>query len=109
MQRPQPFLLAVAALVLFILRHCHADPLCQCPNRVRIAQSLNFHLEIDHAAALVAAEAIIHALIRRYGEGSGLFPMERAQTEQVGTGAFQTHILTNHFFNGVSCNQFIQK
>ena len=85
-QRPQPLLLAVARLVLLVLRHLQPCPFCQRPDGVRVAQALNFHFKIDDAAALVAAEAVIDALIGRNGEGGGFLSMEGAQAEEVGAG-----------------------
>ena len=106
---PQPLLLAVPALVLLVLRDLHPCPLCQGPHRIRVTQPLNFHHEIDHAAALVAAEAVVNSLIRGYGKGSSFLSVEGAQAKEVCTGAFQVHILPHHFLDGVSCHQFIHK
>ena len=100
-QRPQPLLLAVAGLVLLVLRHLHADTLCQGTDGIRVAQALNFHLKIDDTAALMTTEAIVDALVGGYGEGGGFLPVEGAQAEQVGTGTLQVHILPDHVFNWI--------
>ena len=108
-QRPQTLLLTVAALVLLVLRNGHACPLGQGAHRIRIAQSLHFHLEVDHTAALVAAEAIIHSLIGSNREGGGLFPVEGAKSKQIGTGTAQVHILPHHILNGIAGDQLVNE
>ena len=108
-QRPQPLLLPVAALVFLVVRHLHAHSLGQGADGVRVAQALDLHLEIDDPAALVAAEAIVDPLVRRYGKGRGLLPMEGAEAEQIGAGTLQVDILAHDLFNWVSGGKLIQK
>ena len=108
-QRPQPLLLPVAALVFLVLRHLHAHSLGQGADGIRVAQALDLHLEIDHAAALMAAEAIVDPLVRRYGKGRGFLPMEGAEAKQIGAGTLQIDVLAHDLFNWVSGGKLIQK
>ena len=108
-QRPEPLLLAIPGLVLLVLRDFQPRPLGQRPHGVAVAQPLNFHLEIDDTAALVAAEAVEHALVRRDGEGSGFLSVEGTQAKQVGAGTLQRHILPHHVLNRVPRDHFINK
>ena len=86
-QSPQPLLLTVAALILRILRHFHAHPFGKGPHGIGIGHPLNLHLEIDDAAALVTAKAVVNSLFRTHGEGGSFLSMERAQAKQIGAGA----------------------
>ena len=108
-QCPKPLLLAVAGLVLLVLRDLHSRPLGQRPDGIGIRKALDLHLEIDDAAALVAAEAIVDSLVRGYGKRRGLLPMEGAQTEKVGTGTLQGNVLTHHVFNWIASRQLVEK
>ena len=76
---------------------------------IRVAEAFDLHHEVDDPAALVAAEAVVDPLVRGYGKGRGLLPVEGAETEQVGAGALQAHILAYHFLNGISGSEFINK
>ena len=82
-ERPQPLLLLILRLILLVLRHLQPRALCQKPHRVRVAQRLDLHDEVDRAAALVAAEAVVNSLVRRDGKRRRLFRMKRAQPKQV--------------------------
>ena len=88
MERPQSLLSPITAFVLLVLRHLHTCPLGKGTYRIGVAQPLNFHNEIDSAAALMAAEAVIDTLIGRNGKGGGFLPVEGAQTKQIGAGPF---------------------
>jgi hypothetical protein len=57
----------------------------------------------------VAAEAVVNALIGCNGKRGGLFSMERAKSEHVGTGPTQGYILTHHILNGITGYEFIDK
>ena len=109
MQRPKPLLLTIPGLVLLVLGDFQPRPLGQRPHGVPVAQPLNFHLEIDDAAALVTAEAVEHALVRRDGEGGGLLSVEGTQAKQVGAGTLQRHILPHHVLNRVPRDHFVNK
>ena len=108
-ERPQALLGAIAGLVLLVLRDLHPNPLGQSPDRVRVAQTLDLHLEIDDAAALVTAEAVVDALVRGHGEGGGLLPMEGAQPEQIAAGPLQGDIVPHHIFNWIPSHQLVNK
>ena len=108
-QRPQALLLAVAALILFVLRHFHTNTLCQLTNSIGIAQSLYFHYKVDGTATLMAAEAVVDALVGGNGERGCLFSMERAKAKQIGTGTLQAHILSYHIFNWIAGDELVNK
>ena len=108
-QRPQALLQAVAVLILLVLRHLHPGTLGQGTDSVRVAQSLNLHLKIDDAAALVAAKTIENSLVRRNGEGRRLFAVKRAQAKQIGARAPQIHILAHHILDRVAGGKLRQK
>ena len=55
----------------------------------------------------MAAEAVIDALIRGNGEGSGFLPVEGAKAKQVGAGPLQVHILSNHVFDWIPGGQLV--
>ena len=109
MQRPKALLLAVAGLILLILRNGHTHTLRQGTNRIGIRKSLHFHLEVDDAATFMATETIIDSLIGIDREGSGLFAMEGTKSKHIRTAALQANILTHHILNGIALNQFIDK
>ena len=68
-------------LILPVLRHGHARPVRQELHRLGKAEILDLHDEVHYAAALAAAEAVVDLLVRRHGEGRGLFIMEGAESE----------------------------
>ena len=57
-------LAAVGGLVASVLRHLHPRPLSQDGHGVHEPHVLHLHDEVDSSAALVAAKAIAHLLIR---------------------------------------------
>ena len=106
---PETLLLAVAGLILLVLRHLHAHTLGKRPDCIRIAQSLDLHLEIDDAAALMAAKAVVNAFIGSNRERSRFLPMEGTQAKEIGTGTLQRHILSDHVFNWIASRQLVKK
>ena len=68
-----------------------------------------FHNKIDNAAALAAAEAVIDLLVRRDGEGAGLFTVEGAQAEQVAALAGQLYVTAYHVHNITAGGQLVHK
>ena len=64
---------------------------------------------IDNAAALFAAEAVIDLLVRRDGEGAGLFTVEGAQAEQVAALAGQLYVTAYHVHNITAGGQLVHK
>ena len=82
-QGPKPLLSLIGGAIGIILRDLKSRPLGKMPHGIGIVQGLHFHDEIDDTAALLAAEAVAEALIRRHGEGRGLFAVEGAQAPEV--------------------------
>ena len=80
-KRIQSLLFAVLRAVGLVLGHLHPRALGKKAHRVGIAETFDLHDEVDHTAALVAAEAVIDALVWRDRKRSRLFPMERAQAK----------------------------
>ena len=72
-QRPKPLLAAVGALIARVLRHFHAGALCKETDRIGIIEVFDLHGEVDHAAALMTAEAVIDPLIGRHRKITRLF------------------------------------
>ncbi len=63
--------------------HLDARLVGQKPERFGKGKSFHFHEKIEHVATLMAAEAIINPLCRRYGERGRLFLMKRAEPFEV--------------------------
>ena len=108
-KRPQPFLLLVLRLVRLVLRHLQSRPLGEKPHRIGVAERLDLHNEVDRAAALMAAEAVVNPLVRRDGKRRRFLRVERAQAKQVRALPRQRHILSHHVLDRVSVIQFVQK
>ena len=85
-------------LISAIVRDLEARALCQKAHGVAVGEVLDLHDEIHHAAALMAAEAVENALLRRDGERRRLFAMEGAEAEQVAAPARQRDILPDPDF-----------
>ena len=95
-------------VVAFLLRHLHPHPTGEELHRLREGQVLDLHDEIDDAAALAAAEAVIDLLVRRHGERRGLFAVERTQAEQVRAAFFgQAHIGGDHIDNIIAVGKLL--
>ena len=106
LQHPAAELLrAVAGL----LRHRDVGPLGQKPHRVGIGQILDVHDEVDDAAALFAAEAVIKLLVRQHMEGGGLFVVEGAAAPEAASLGRQGHIGAHHIHDIVPGDQLVQK
>jgi hypothetical protein len=71
-------LLAVRGAVALVLGNLQPRALGEKPHRVGIAEIFDLHDEVDHTAALVAAEAVVDLLVRRDGEG-GVFSLWNGQ------------------------------
>ena len=93
-----------------VVRELHSGTLCEEGDSVRKREVFDLHDEVDDAAALAAAEAVVDLLVRRHGEGGRLFAVERAQPEQVRAAALgQTHILAHHVHDVVALGELVQK
>ena len=91
----QPVALIAPALVIGILLHLrkgHMQLVGEKFHRLLEIQPLDIHDELDHAAAGLAAEAVIQLPLLINGEGSCLFPMEGAQSPVLVTVALERHI-----------------
>ena len=96
-------------LVAVILRLGHARTPCEEGYSVTEFEIFDLHDEVDHAAALAAAEAVIDLLVRRYGEGGGLFAVEGADAEDVCAGALgEVDVAAHDLLDGVALCQFLQ-
>ena len=70
---------------------------------IREREILDLHDEVDDAAALAAAEAVVDLLIGRNGERWRFLAVERAQAEEVRPALFcQPDVLTHHVHNVVA-------
>ena len=108
-QVAQTLLLFVGGDVFPVLRDFHADSLCQKADGIGIFQTFHFHDEVDHAAALVTAKAVVDTLVGRYGEGGGLFIVEGTKPKEVAATASQSHIQAHHILDRIAGCQFIDK
>ena len=108
LQHPPPQPVGVAA-GLVLRRQWDVGPLGQELHRLRERQALDLHDEIDDAAALFAAEAVVDLLIRRHGERGRFLVVEGAQAEQVAALACQRHVAGYHVRNVVPRHHFVQK
>ena len=108
-QRPETLFFLILRLISAIVRDLEARALCQKAHGVAVGEVLDLHDEIHHAAALMAAEAVENALLRRDGERRRLFAMEGAEAEQVAAPARQRDILPDDVLNGIPGVEFIQK
>ena len=94
---------------VIILRHRQIGPLSQKAHGIGIAEVFDLHNEIDDAAALLAAEAVVDLLFRRNGEGRRLFIVERTQAEKIGALAGQRDITADDVHNITAGDQLVQK
>ena len=74
-------------------------PLRQPPNRVGKVQVLVFLDKGEDVAAFVAAEAMENLFVRVDVEAGGLLPVEGAKRDEIGPGAFERHITSDHLDN----------
>ena len=88
-----------ASRFALLLGNLHAGALGKEADGVRKGKVLDVHDEVDHAAALLAAEAVIDLLVRRDGEGAGFLTVEGAQAKEVAALAGQLHIAAHHIHN----------
>ena len=95
--------------VTFLLRDLHSGSLGQKTDSIRKWKIFNVHDEVDDATALFAAEAVIDLLVRRDGEGAGLFTVEGAQAEQVAALAGQLYVTAYHVHNITAGGQLVHK
>ena len=98
-----------AVLRAVVLRHRQVGPLGQKPHGLGERQVLDLHDEVDDAAALLAAEAVVDLLVRRHGEGGGLFVVEGAQAKQVAALALQGDIAGHHVHDVAAGDELVQK
>ena len=108
LQHPPPQPVGVAA-GLVLRRQRDVGPLGQELHRLRERQALDLHDEIDDAAALFAAEAVVDLLVRRYGKRGRFLVVEGAQAEQVAALARQRHVAGYHVRDVVPRHHFVQK
>jgi hypothetical protein len=80
LQQPRPAAGRVPVAVL--LRHLHPGALGQKPHRVGEGEILLLHDEVDHAAALFAAEAVEDLLVGGAHEKEGVFSLWKGQQAQ---------------------------
>ena len=73
--------------------------LSQRTQSIAIGAVVNLHDEPDGISALAAAEALEYAFARRHGERACTFGVERTETNQVSTAAFERHVVLHHLFN----------
>ena len=109
-QLQHPSAQTVAVVLHFpLLRQGHTGTSGQKLHRLRKGEVLDLHDEVEHAAALFAAEAVVHLLVRRHGKGGRFLAVEGAQAEIVVTLALQLHIARHHVHNVTARRQLIQK
>ena len=77
-ERQQPRAQAAGAVVPRVLRHLHTDALGEEMDRVGVGEVFDLHDEVDRAAALFAAEAVVHLLIGPDVERGRPLAVERA-------------------------------
>ena len=76
--------------------HLHAGALGQQRERLREGELLHLHHEVDHRAALLAAEAVEQIPVRGERERRGLFGMKGTQPDQPVAAALQAHVVAGH-------------
>ena len=99
----------VGAALIFLLRHRQVGPLGQKPHGLGKGEVFDLHDEIDDAAALFAAEAVVDLLVRRHGEGGRFFIVERTQAEQIAALALQGDVAGHHVHDVAAGDQLVQK
>ena len=92
-----------------VLRHLQVSPLGQQAHRVREAEVFDLHDEVDHPAPVLAAEAVVDLLVRRHGEGAGLFIVEGAQAKVIAALFCQGNIGGDHVHNVAAAGHLVQK
>ena len=92
-----------------LLRHRQVGALGQKPHGLGKGQVFDLHDEVDNAAALLAAEAVVDLLVRRHGEGGRLFVVERTQAEQVAALALQGDVAGHHIHDVAAGDELVQK
>ena len=108
-QRPKAFFQLVLRLIFAVLRHLKPGALCQKTHRIRITEVLDLHDEADGAAALVAAEAVVDALLRRNGKGGRFFAVEGTEPEEIVASSGQRDVLPHNVLDGIAGIQLVQK
>ena len=93
-QQPLALLAEVGAPPLF--RHLQARPLGQQAHRVGKGKIFDLHDEVDDAAALAAAEAVVDLLLRHHMKRGGPLPVEGAQPPKAPALGRQGHIVGHH-------------
>ena len=66
--------------VVLHLGQGHVQLIGQKGDRLRKGETLNFHDELDNAAARLASEAVVNLLLLIHREGGSGFVVKRAQT-----------------------------
>ena len=84
-------LLSVSGGFRAAFRNFHAGTTGQLLDRFREALMLVFHQETHRIAGGATAKAVVELLVRRHGEGRGLFLMEGAAGAVIAAGFFQGH------------------
>ena len=92
-----------------ILRHLHVDPLGQKADGVGIGEVLDLHDEIDDAAALFAAEAVIELLVLQNVKGGRFLIVEGTAAPIAAALRRQRHVGAHHVHNVVAGDQLVQK
>ena len=82
--------------VVLHLGQGHVKLIRQKGHRLRKGQALNVHDKLDHAAASLAAEAVIDLLLLVHGKGGRRFVVKRAQTNISMPVLLQRHIRADH-------------
>ena len=108
-QRQHPLAAAGLLPVRVVRRDLHVHPLGQQLHRVPEAQVLDLHDEVDHPAALAAAEAVVHLLVLGHGEGACPLVVEGTQAKIVPALLGKRHVGGDHIDNIVPAGQLVQK
>ena len=109
-QREKPVALQTPVAVGIVLRDLHPRPPREELHRVREGEVLDLHDEVDDAAALAAAEAVIDLLVLVDGEAGRLLAVEGAEAEQVRPAAFgEPDIGAHHVHNVVPVGQLLEE
>ena len=86
-----------AATAVVLVPHLVADPGRQPLDRVRERQVVDLLHEVDHVAALAAAEAVVPAYRWTDVERGGALVVERAEPlQRTGAGRLERELLADH-------------
>ena len=96
--------------VIGILRHLHSGTFGQKCHRIRIGEIFDLHDEVDHAAALAAAEAVVELACRIHRERRSPLIMKRTEPEEICSAALPEGDVTADDIDDVTAlRQFLNK